>query len=928
MNGNQKKILSLFSVLLLVLSLVPLASAANVAVWNEWMIGGEGIGDYQLTVNEGSNVQFYVFVDAFSNFDLDVGLYNSNNQLVYTFDSVNNYNSFYDEYFYTANTVGTFYVRSVATSGSSISKDELKLVVSCVDTDDDGVCNTDEVPGCTDSDAENYNPLATDNDDSCMYGSNHAPNFGLSPKADKATWFFLLPLFPTYVLEEGNSLAVNVIGTDEDNDQLSFEFEGVFGDLPDWMHFYDNGDNTATIALVSSEVGSYSAKITVIDEHGSSFYWPVLFEVAEKSADVLGCTDSDALNYNAHATVDDDSCTYAPVEIYGCTDSDALNYNAHATVDDDSCTYAPVEIYGCTDSDALNYNAHATVDDDSCTYAPVEIYGCTDSDALNYNPLATVNDHSCTYAPVEVLGCTDSDALNYNPLATVDDDSCTYAPVEIYGCTDSDALNYNAHATVDDDSCTYAPVEIYGCTDSDALNYNARATVDDDSCVYAPNNQPPLLNINGPNVVYEGEELIVIVDVDDENHGAASVKAYREECIIGNRLFCYNTDLPAGAEFNFVSRESGVLTWTPDYTFVTHPDQNEEITFVFVVDDGEFDTEEEITISVIDVNQIPELDVQTNEPFGENQEVRVVAVGSDADEEDELSYEVNNVPDWLSVDIGGDTVSISGIPPCSAAGVYEIGIRVTDGIDVLNEVITLNVAETCNVEVLGCTDSDALNYNPLANVDDGSCDAIVSGCTDVSAFNYNPLANVDDGSCDAILAGCTDSEAANYNPLANTDDGSCICVDLDNDGICDNEDPCVDQDNDGFCDNKDACPLVAEDFDNYLDEDGCPESHNDANIASVHFNSETVIPGDYLSMYIRMGNSGDTSFSDMRAEAIVYEWGEKAATGEFNLQPGQEKGKHLVMQVPYHAQPGDYLIKVTMKNDYYHESTYRLVTIY
>ena len=754
MNGNQKKILSLFSVLLLVLSLVPLASAANVAVWNEWMIGGEGIGDYQLTVNEGSNVQFYVFVDAFSNFDLDVGLYNSNNQLVYTFDSVNNYNSFYDEYFYTANTVGTFYVRSVATSGSSISKDELKLVVSCVDTDDDGVCNTDEVPGCTDSDAENYNPLATDNDDSCMYGSNHAPNFGLSPKADKATWFFLLPLFPTYVLEEGNSLAVNVIGTDEDNDQLSFEFEGVFGDLPDWMHFYDNGDNTATIALVSSEVGSYSAKITVIDEHGSSFYWPVLFEVAEKSADVLGCTDSDA------------------------------------------------------------------------------------------------------------------------------------------------------------------------------LNYNARATVDDDSCVYAPNNQPPLLNINGPNVVYEGEELIVIVDVDDENHGAASVKAYREECIIGNRLFCYNTDLPAGAEFNFVSRESGVLTWTPDYTFVTHPDQNEEITFVFVVDDGEFDTEEEITISVIDVNQIPELDVQTNEPFGENQEVRVVAVGSDADEEDELSYEVNNVPDWLSVDIGGDTVSISGIPPCSAAGVYEIGIRVTDGIDVLNEVITLNVAETCNVEVLGCTDSDALNYNPLANVDDGSCDAIVSGCTDVSAFNYNPLANVDDGSCDAILAGCTDSEAANYNPLANTDDGSCICVDLDNDGICDNEDPCVDQDNDGFCDNKDACPLVAEDFDNYLDEDGCPESHNDANIASVHFNSETVIPGDYLSMYIRMGNSGDTSFSDMRAEAIVYEWGEKAATGEFNLQPGQEKGKHLVMQVPYHAQPGDYLIKVTMKNDYYHESTYRLVTIY
>ena len=95
---------------------------------------------------------------------------------------------------------------------------------------------------------------------------------------------------------------------------------------------------------------------------------------------------------------------------------------------------------------------------------------------------------------------------------------------------------------------------------------------------------------------------------------------------------------------------------------------------------------------------------------------------------------------------------------------------------------------------VGCTDSTADNYNSIATIDDGSC--IFSGCTDPAAANYNPKANYNDSSC--IYPGCTDSDATNYNPQANYDDGSCIipgCTDPDatnynskansDDGSCD-----------------------------------------------------------------------------------------------------------------------------------------------
>ncbi len=103
------------------------------------------------------------------------------------------------------------------------------------------------------------------------------------------------------------------------------------------------------------------------------------------------------------------------------------------------------------------------------------------------------------------------------------------------------------------------------------------------------------------------------------------------------------------------------------------------------------------------------------------------------------------------------------------------------------------VRQDCTpVEVVeGCTDSEACNYNPEANADDGSCLALDcegncggdatpgTACDDGDASTENDQYN-DDCECAGVtivIEGCTDSEACNYNPDATVDDASCLTLD-------------------------------------------------------------------------------------------------------------------------------------------------------
>ena len=80
----------------------------------------------------------------------------------------------------------------------------------------------------------------------------------------------------------------------------------------------------------------------------------------------------------------------------------------------------------------------------------------------------------------------------------------------------------------------------------------------------------------------------------------------------------------------------------------------------------------------------------------------------------------------------------------------------------------------CLPAVLGCTNSDACNYDALANTDNGTCEVPGESCDDGDEDTVFDAVG-EDCVCAGVPAvlGCTDSDACNYNELANVDNGLC-----------------------------------------------------------------------------------------------------------------------------------------------------------
>ena len=391
------------------------------------------------------------------------------------------------------------------------------------------------VPGCMNSDYLEYNPLATQDDSSCVtlkiYGCTDTAMFNYDSTAN--TMDYIDSCDYTLILHDlvGNGWVGSRLEIYQDD---TTEFVMTAGSNQTFTIQLNAPESVKAKFFINAQASNTTLEcgFSLINPMGDTvlsvlppfmqaffIYCGVTYCGNECIEPTYGCTDSLAVNYNDSVNTEDNSCYYQPgctssafLEYYtqgfiadhddgscltgalwGCIDSTAFNYNAAANIDNGGCV--PV-IIGCMQPLAFNYNALANTED-TCIAI---VYGCMSSIALNYDSLANTDDGSCIGV---VYGCTDTSAFNYAPLANCDDNSCIatiYGCINpimfnycdtcntndgscievLYGCTDSTMFNFNPLANVDNNTCI--PIT-YGCTDPSALNYNSSANTEDFSCI-------------------------------------------------------------------------------------------------------------------------------------------------------------------------------------------------------------------------------------------------------------------------------------------------------------------------------------------------------------------------------------------------------------------------------------------------------------
>ncbi len=331
------------------------------------------------------------------------------------------------------------------------------------DADLDGVCDEQEVLGCTNVTACNFDETATDDNGTCVLPQEEVCN-NLDDNCDGEIDEFVTQTF--YADADGDGF-----GSSED---VAFACELPVG----YVNNFDDCDDNA-LTYVDADVDGFGSNelnacgvFANTDCNDSDFNVnPDATEICGNTIDedcngsdeiciINGCTDVTACNYNSEANNNDGSCTYPTAPYLTCAGACINDTDADGVCNE-------LEVIGCTDVNACNYDAAAT-DNANCTY-PAESYLTCAGACIN----DTDADGVCN--EIEVTGCTDVTACNYDAAAT-DNANCTYPAESYLTCAGACINDTDADGVCDE-------IEVTGCTDVTACNYDALATEDDGSCI-------------------------------------------------------------------------------------------------------------------------------------------------------------------------------------------------------------------------------------------------------------------------------------------------------------------------------------------------------------------------------------------------------------------------------------------------------------
>ena len=300
-------------------------------------------------------------------------------------------------------------------------------------------------PGCTDSDACNYNTLATSDDGSCTY-ANEGFDCDGSPIAPGCTDPMACNYDNTAQTDDGscNYLETTTIPTGTDNVWLvGLTVTGTENEAFAAGCEADGGVNP-NVSINGVIVGDGSAPLTlagITDPTGlladlAALASTVSFAICGDNITVAALGNTIPMVGNGQfwqspipVTADGSFLWAAPLANFnvGCADPTANNFSSACDLSL-ACGYD-----GCTDSSACNFDPQATDDDGSCATNDdcgvcggdnTSCSGCTDPAFVEFDPYASIDDGSCGTLVVE--GCLYDNATNYDPIANTDNGSCEF----------------------------------------------------------------------------------------------------------------------------------------------------------------------------------------------------------------------------------------------------------------------------------------------------------------------------------------------------------------------------------------------------------------------------------------------------------------------------------------------------------------------
>ncbi len=729
---------------------------------------------------------------------------------------------------YFTNGAGSYTIEATVTTDSGDTETvELDITVTGIDTDGDGygdACDTPVLDSIGDQEVDEGELLSFD--------------IGIEdPNGDALTYTVLL----------GS-------GVSEDLVELSGEAVLVT----------DNGDGTATVMLQPA--------YTFVTHPDTERDFEVTLQVTDDSATVEETFTVTVNDVNLEAVIESTPTTAATegveytyeIVASDADDEDSLQYNlvsgpSEMTLEDTTITWTPdFETYA--DGDVISVGISVLDYVDSWTGTEV---------TQDWEITITNTNRAPEFDSLDDQSVSEGNELTFTVSASdVDGDTLTITSADMpsgANLIDNGDGTADFEWTPDYDGAEDSPYYVtFTVTDNGAPNLEDIMTIEIE---VTETNQAPELTVPGDQELDEGEELTFTIEATDGD---------------GDDLTFTAEDLPEGASLVYAEGETtATFTWQTDY----YDAGDYEVTFI--VSDGQDEVSDIVAITVNNINQAPDMDLESQTAY-EGETFEYVFDAADPDGDD---FTIVFGEEYYDVELSDN-----------GDGTWTF---------------------TWEIDYYQGTESGEEHSFTLVAEDDTGLSTEDSFTITVYDVNSAPIfmsepdttATVDDEYLYQVVA--DDPEGEDITLWINGPDG----MEIDEDGMVSwtpewrgNFDVTI-YASDGVYTSTQSYTIFV------------TELSSNLKYSNVMFDDEVASAGDEVQLTVGLNNDGDKDLEDLEISVVIYELGVKYSSSNFDIDSNDQLSEQVTVEIPENAKEGVYDIRITVSNDEFSHVTHRTLRL-